>query len=86
MKKLIPHFCFKKFAFLTFFVYLCKRLKTLIMIIEYAEDRLGFKPKKDWLGRNVNKGIDLANEFCEWARKSGREDLIVDLTREIGFH
>lgn len=56
------------------------------MVIEYAEDRLGFKPKKDWFGRNVNKGIDLANEFCEWAKKSGHEDLILDLTREIGFH
>ena len=41
------------------------------MVIEYAEDRLGFKPKKDWpyFWRNKNKGIDLANEFCEWARK-----------------
>ena len=60
----------------------------LSMVIEYAEDRLGFKPKKDWpyFWRNKNKDIDLANEFCEWARKNGHEDLIIDLTREIGFH
>ena len=47
------------------------------MVIEYAEDRLGFKPtKKD--------PIDKANEFCEWARKNGHEGLIYDLAREIG--
>jgi len=50
------------------------------MVIEYAEDRLGFKPPK---GLN---GIDLANEFCKWARENGHEDLISDLTKEIGFH
>ena len=49
------------------------------MIIEYAKACLGFKSKK-------KDPIDIANEFCEWARKNGRENLIIDLTNEIGFH
>lgn len=47
------------------------------MVIEYAQDRLGFRPKKKSL-------IDIANEFCEWARNNGHEELIYDLAREIG--
>ena len=58
------------------------------MVIEYAEHKLGFRPKRNWpcFWRTKNQGIDLANEFCEWARKNGHEDLIIDLTNEIGYH
>ena len=58
------------------------------MVIEYAIRELGFRPKRDWpfFWRYKNKGIDLANEFCRWAKKTGHEDLITDLTNEIGFH
>ncbi len=46
-------------------------------MINNRSKRLGLRPKKKSL-------IDIANEFCEWARNNGHEGLIYDLAREIG--
>lgn len=50
-----------------------------LSVIKYAQKVLGFKPNPMSV-----KPLDIANEFCEWARINGHEDLIYDLAKEIG--
>ncbi len=49
----------------------------MVDVVEYSKLKFGFKPTKTDIW-------DIANEFCDWCRKTRHEDLIVDLSREIG--